>query len=217
MRKLTTMFVLIISFSMVFAGAVSAQEPATVDVAVTDENGVPVDIVCNGTNVTLAINVSANDMYMWNPDVEILVNPDTGLVFDANNAVMYFNGVEYTNDPNDPFFYWSDTLQAWEWWIGWEDSMYTGDEAQLFVPALVTDTGAITVTGDLYNQFDSEEWTLVDSDSDNFLSVPCRGCHHCHGGPCGETVPMQATGSPLAVAALGLLSIIGGAVYGKLR
>ncbi len=32
-----------------------------------------------------------------------------------------------------------------------------------------------------------------------------------------STVPMPATGSPLAIAAIGLLSIIGGTIYGKLR
>lgn len=216
MRKLTTIFLLMITFSMVFAGAVSAQEPTTVDVAVTDANGNPVDVACNGSDVTLEVNASTEED-LDVPFVNITVDPDTGLNFDADNAVMYFNGVEYANGPNNDFFYWSDYWQSWVWWIGWacEDLMEPNDFAQLYVPATVTDTGLITVNGDLgiwSEQMD--DYVIVNSDSYTFLSVVCTGYH---GEPSGETVPMQDTGSPLAMAALGLLSIIGGAAYGKFR
>ncbi|MCE5213304.1 MAG: hypothetical protein LLF83_01105 [Methanobacterium sp.] len=215
MKKIATILLLMITLGMVFSGAVSAQDPTTVDVAVTDDNGAPVDVACNGSDVTLAINVST-EVDLDSPYVNITVDPDTGLNIDADNAVMFFNGIKFTNDPLNPFFYWSDTSQSWIWWIGWLDDMDQNDFAQLFVPATVTDTGLITVNGDL-GVWDPQmgEYVIIDPDhSYTFLSVPC---HHCHGHPCGETVPMQATGSPLAVAALGLLSIIGGAVYGKLR
>ena len=210
MRKLATLFVLMITFSMVFAGAVSAQD---VETEVLDENGDPVDIACPGEEVVVTADV-ATDTYLWNPDVEITVDPETGLEFVPEEAVMIFNGVIYENDPNDPFFYWSDTYQAWEWWIGWVDSMDDNDYAQLFIPAIVTDIGPITVDASLWDQDpQTEEWFFLEEDSYTFLSVPCPP-------PCpvnGATVSMQATGSPLAVAALGLLSIIGGAVYGKIR
>lgn len=214
MRKQAAFIVILLTFGLLFAGAVSAQEPATVDVAVTDDTGTPVDVVCKGDNVTLEVNASANDEYVTSPDVEIIVSPDTGLVFDADNAVMFFNGIAYLNDPEDPFFYWSDTYQAWEWWIGWVDDMYPDDEAQLFVPAKVTDTGKITVVGDFYTyDYQTEDWVLMTYGQYSFYSVPCHHCHPCH----GATVPMQATGTPIALAALGLLGIIGGTLYGRLR
>ncbi|MCE5214934.1 MAG: hypothetical protein LLF83_09485 [Methanobacterium sp.] len=212
MRKLATLFLVIIAFGMVFAGAVSAQD---VETAVLDENGDPVDVACPGEEVVVTADVTT-DTNIWDPDVEITVDPETGLELDDANAVMIFNGVTYVNDPADPFFYWSDTYQAWEWWIGWVSSMDDNDYAQLFVPAVVTDVGPITVDAGLwdYNP-ETEVWFLLEEDSYTFLSVPCPPpCPH---PPCGATVPMQATGSPLAVAALGLLSIIGGAVYGKLQ
>jgi hypothetical protein len=87
------------------------------------------------------------------------------------------------------------------------------DNARLIVPALVTDIGIITVDADFFEGYpiQQQEPILLDSDSYSFLSVPCPT------PVSGATVPMQATGSPLAIAALGLLSIIGGAVYGKLQ
>jgi len=83
----------------------------------------------------------------------------------------------------------------------------------VYVPAMVTDVGPITVDAGLWTLEGPfpEGLVLLDTDSYTFLSVPCPP------PVSGATVPMQATGSPLAVAALGLLSIIGGAVYGKIR
>jgi hypothetical protein len=214
MRKLATMFVLMITFSMVFAGAVSAQEPATVDVTVLDENGNPVDVTCPGDVVVTLVNATANDEDIPDPYVDIAVDPENGIDFDPASAIMYYCGDKYTNDPNDPFFYWNEDLSTWEWWIGWavdDNDMYPGEDAQLFVGGIVKAVGPITVTGDFYAwPEESEDPILLDSDSYTFLSVPC---HHCQ----GATVPMQNTGAPLAALALGMLSIIGGAVYGKLR
>lgn len=213
MRKLATILVLMITFSMVFAGAVSAQDVETV---VLDENGDPVDIACPGEEVTVAADVTT-ETDLWGPIVEITVDPETGLEIDPTTAVMIYNGVTYTNEDGD-WFYWDDYLQSWNWLVAWYQPGYTtipGDEAELFVSALVTDLGPINVDAVLLG-IDNETMERIPLDEDNyeFLSVPCR---HCHGHGHGETVPMQATGSPLAVAALGLFSIIGGALYGKLR
>jgi len=210
MQKQAAFFVILLTFGLLFAGAVSAQEPATVDVAVTNEAGTPVNVTCPGQNVTVAVNASANDEYVFDPGVVISVDPDTGLKFSADDAVMIFNGVAYLNDPEDPFFYLDDEF-GWVWWIGWLDDMVPGDEAQLYLPAKVTDIGKITVTADFYTWPEEVEYPiLLDSDSYTFLSVPCHPCH-------GATVPMQATGTPIALAALGLLGIIGGTLYGRLR
>src|SRR5690606_36022825 len=120
MQKQAAFFVILLTFGLLFAGAVSAQEPATVDVAVTNEAGNPVNVTCPGQNVTVEINASANDEYVFDPAVIISVDPDTGLKLDADDAVMVFNGVAYLNDPEDPFFYLDDEF-GWVWWIGWLD------------------------------------------------------------------------------------------------
>ncbi|MCE5213378.1 MAG: hypothetical protein LLF83_01485 [Methanobacterium sp.] len=213
MRKIATIFLLIVAFGMVFSGVVSAQEVTT---TVIDENGNPATTVCNGDTVT--IDVVANntdDITLEDPFVNITALKNSSLVVNPTTAIMYYNGIPYTNDPNDPFFWWEPDW-GWVWWIGWavdDNAMYPGETAILDVTALVKETGAIKVTSDFYAWPEQvEDPILLDSDSYTFQSVPCRHCH-----PHGATVPMQATGAPLAVAALGLLSIIGGAVYGKLR
>ncbi len=212
MRKLATVFLLMITFGMVFAGAVSAQEPTTVDVIVVDENGDPVDVTCQGTDVAVIIDVST-EVTLYDPFVNVTVDPETGLEFDPEEAIMFFNGVEYTNENLD-FFYWGESWQSWIWWIGWVDNMDPNDVASFIVPAKVTALGPITVNGDLCAADPQlQEYVVINNDYYTFLSVPCRPPHPVN----GATVPMQNTGSPLAVAALGLLGIIGGAVYGKLK
>jgi len=218
MRKQATLFLLMITFSMIFAGAVSAQDVETV---VLDGNDDPVEIACPGENVTVAVDVNnTGELDIIDPYVAIYVDPKTGLDIDPSTAIMtyYFDdgtSETYPNDPLDPFFEWCDIHQTWEWWIGWaveDNAMWPDEAATLNVKGTVTDIGPITVTADLigWDEY-TEQDEILDSDSYTFLSVPCP--HPCH----GATVPMQATGSPLALAALGLLSIIGGAVYGKLQ
>jgi hypothetical protein len=222
MRKLATIFLLIVTFGMVFAGAVSAQETAgTVTTTVIDENGNPVTTVCNGDTVTidvLANNTGDTDIN-W-PFVNVTILKNSSLAVDPTTAVMtwfYDDGTSdtYTNNAANPFFYWSDAWQSWIWYIGWavdDNTMYPDEYAQLDVIAQVKETGAITVFSEFYNQPGAQQ-TLLDSDSYTFLSVPC---HHCHPHQQG-TVPMQNTGAPIAAAMLGIISIIGGTIYGKLR
>jgi hypothetical protein len=215
MRKLAALLILMITIGMVFVGAVSAQE---VETAVINEDGSPVDVTCPGDEVAVQVNASADDETIPEPWVAITVDPDTGLEFEVDDAVMFLNGEIFENiDPIfGGFFFWYEDGQVWAWNIGWVTEfgeMNPGDEAQLIAPAIVTDTGLITVDADFLElyPFQQQEPILLDSDSYTFLSLPCTP------QVTGETVPMQATGSPLAAAALGFLSIIGGAVYGKLR
>ena len=115
MRKIATILILIVSLGFVFAGAVSAQEPATVDVAVINEDLSPVDVTCPGDEVAVQVNASANDQTVIDPGVVIKVDPETGLQFEPEEAMMWDGTQWIQNDVNDPFFYWDDDFQCWVW------------------------------------------------------------------------------------------------------
>jgi hypothetical protein len=213
MRKIATILLLIVSIGFVFAGAVSAQEPATVDVTVVDDNGDPAVVTNPGDDVGIDVLVQANDEEVVNPYVNITVDPEDSLILDPENAAMTIDGVNwiYNDDPIfGGFFYWNAMDEQWVWVISQFGTMDPGDATELFIPAVVATTGEITVNADLIGGNEQRQFVILDSDSYTFLSVepiPVRGA----------TVPMQNTGAPLAALALGMLSIIGGAVYGKLR
>lgn len=209
MRNLATVSLLILSFCLIFAGAVAAAPD--VNVSVNDKNGNPVTVTNPGDEVNVTANATT-DVDLNDPAVLITVDPNSGLTFKEDKAVMNFDGDQYLNDPEDPFFYWSDEYQAWVWWIGWVyGDQLAGELVQLSVPAVVSDVGEITVNAD-YMKWDEQLDlpVLVATDSFTFLSVaePVTSA---------QTVPMQDTGTPISAAALGLLSIVGGMVYGKLR
>ncbi|MCE5213484.1 MAG: hypothetical protein LLF83_02040 [Methanobacterium sp.] len=216
MRKLATLFLLIVSLGLVFAGAVSAED-ATTDVTVVDENGDPVIISTPGDEVAAVVEVNSNDETLNIPWVEIIVDPDTGIEFNPEDAVMWdgtqFIDNDMTNYPMNAFFFYDTIGQVWVWDIAYAmgGNLPADTTVALIAPGIVGATGDIDVNADLW-QIEVREPVLVDSDSYTFLSVPPRPIPVN-----GATVPMQTTGAPLAVAALGLLSIIGGAVYGKLR
>lgn len=206
-RKLT-IILLLISFSLVFAGAAAAAPE--VDVSVVDENG-DVNVTSPGDEVNLTANATT-DEYLYDPVVLVSVDPESGLQFKEDEAVMIYDGDTFTNDPEDPFFFWSDEYESWVWWVGWLwGDQLPGEDAQLFLPATVRATGEITVNAQ-YLKWDVEP-ILLATDSYTFQSAEPGPVNPAN----GETVPMQDTGVPLAAAAIGLLSIIGGAVYGKFR
>jgi hypothetical protein len=213
MRRLATMFLLIVTFGMVFAGAVSAQEVTT---TVIDEDGNPATTVCNGDSVTIDIVAeNTGTTNITEPYVNLSVLKNSSLVIDPTTAVMTYtftNGstITYTNSATNPILYWSDYWQFWWWNILWVvPSMQPGESATLDVNALVKETGKITVTSNFY-QF---PFVLQDSSTYTFTSVPCHNCHPQQ----QRTVPMQNTGAPITVAMLGLLGIIGGTIYSRLR
>ena len=203
MRKIAALFVLMMTFSMVFAGAVSA---ADVEVNVVEEDLTPVEVTCPGDTVIIAVDADATEDIVIDGQVNITVEPETGLLVIPESAEMTYDGINWISnlDPILGGFFYEGPTGEWIWDVG----TLVDEQALLFVGAIVTDVGPITVNANFTDAYLQEE---LDFDSYTFLSVPCPP--PCH----GATVPMQATGSPLAVAALGLLSIIGGAVYGKLR
>lgn len=212
MHKHITLILLLVSLGIFLTGAVAAAPD--VNVSVVDENGAPVAVTNPGSEVNITLNATT-DEYLSDPAVLITLKPESGLEFKEDEAVMIYDGDTFTNDPEDPFFYWSDTFHAWIWWIGWlYGDQYPEEDAQLSVPATVSKLGEITVNAS-YMGWDLEldEPVLVAADSYTFLSAQSGPV----AVPDGKTIPMQDTGAPLGVAALGLLSIIGGALYGKLR
>lgn len=216
MRKLILLPLLIFFCSVIFAGAVSAQQDANVTVTVVDQNDDPVVVACPDDNVTADVVVEANDRTMRLPFVQVMVDPDTGLNFIPQDAMMW-DGTQFVqNNLLDPFFYWDPLAQAWIWNIEKVyGEMLPGDFTELLAPATVSDTGDITVDTVLFDNL--ERPTFIDEDSYTFLSIPCEP--NVAGEPQANaaTVPMQNTGAPIALAVLALLSIIGGITYGKLR
>jgi hypothetical protein len=216
MRKIATMFLLLVSIGLLFGGAVSAAE-GTVDVTVVDNTGTDVTTATTGQEVNVDVVATATTAVEY-PGVMINIDPATGIEFEVPKATMSTNGgapIVNGNDPKTQFFYWSDTWGAYVWAIGdVTGDMAAGDVQELVAPAIVTATGPITVNAGFYEwpQADPEP-TLMTSDSYTFTAVAAAG------GPkvCGKHVPMQETGTPVALAALGLLSIMGGVLYSRLR
>jgi hypothetical protein len=209
MRKIATFFLLLITFATVFTATASAQE---VETTVINEDGTLVDVTTPGDEVAIDVIASAEDSTIEEPAVILNIDPETGLELEPEDAMMW-DGIQYIqNDINDPFLYWDDEW-GWVWYIGYVFfDMTPGDETELIVPAIVTDVGPITVNADFYAwPITANIPILLDSDSYTFLSVS-PGPQPVN----GATVPMQATGTPLAVVALGLLTVIGGTVYSKL-
>lgn len=211
MRKLATNFLLMITFTMLFAGMVSAEDPS-VQVGI-------VGVVTPGNTVGVDVAAEANDEQVVNPMVTIKINPETSLVLDEQNALMSVNSVNWVvnSDPvSGGFLSWDAANKVWLWHIGQFGNLDPGDYAEIVIPALVTQTGQITVSADLMGfNSQSRQYDLLASAM--YTYNPEDSGQGRHPPYAGATVPMQPTGFPLAVAALGLLSIIGGAVYGKLR
>ncbi|MEW6011114.1 MAG: hypothetical protein CIT03_10260 [Methanobacterium sp.] len=215
MRKPAAIFLMAILLTLSLAGAVSAQE---VDVFVEDmETGELVDEACVGSEVL--VNVWAfNDgnETLEDPAVLVYVEPEMALLLNPDEAVADFNGNVFINDPFDPFFYWDDDFNSWVFWIGWYDEyMYPDDYAALFIPATVAQTGEITIWTEFFHWPEESEFPIFLSEAGyTFYGVECPPEPP---EPSAATVPMKKTGTPLAVAALGILSLIGGVAYSKLR
>jgi hypothetical protein len=218
MRKPAVLFLLIVSLGLIFGGAAFAVEP-TVNVTVLDENAVPVETAHPGDEVSVYVEASANNETIQEPRTLINIDPENGFTLDTEHAVMW-NGTQWISNNNTEqggFLTWSDQDGAWFWAImeGF-GPMQPGDMTQLIIPAEVTAVGNIT-TNVIFEDgileetpVPAEETFVPATDSYTFLSVGSEPVN-------AETVPMQSTGTPVAIAALGLLAIIGGSVYGRIR
>jgi hypothetical protein len=210
MRNQAILFILMVSVGMIFAGTASAA--LSVNVTVVQDNGTPVDVAQPGDDVGVMVVAATNNETLNHPAALIKTNPDDGLIYDVNNAMMSTDGINWIKN-NDPikFFGWSDQAESWVWAISQiTGPMFPGDVVQLFIPATVIDTGEITTNVIFEGGMDEEVTPAVNSFT--FLSVAPAPPIAAAG-----TVPMQDTGAPVAVAALGLLAVLGGTIYSRLR
>lgn len=228
MRKTATILLLILAFGMTLTGAVTAQD---VEVEVVDNNGEPVDVTSPGDEVTIEVDASAEDLYIPDPFVEINVDPESGLSINPATVTMIYiyddgSSDTYINDPLDPFFYPSSINESWIWWIGWaldDNTMWPDEQAQLIIPALVTDTGKIAVNSAFYQwPIEYSDPILMDFDRYTFESVgpgpgPCPPPEPCKPAASAKTVPMKDTGTCIGIFALSICTIISGLFIGKLR
>ena len=220
-KQKLAIFLLVVSMGLIFSGAATAQE---VDVNVTDDNDNLVTEATTGDEVN--VNVAAEntgDEEIDDPYVIISADPETNLEYKSDQATMEFDGNSYTNDPNDPFFYYVDGY-GWIWWIGWAtpgNDLDPDESATFSVPAIVKAAGTILVTADFYNEEEVGADTLLDSDSFAFqASDPATETELAAGEPTSvnaETVGMQETGTPLTGILMGILLIAGGTILPRIK
>lgn len=224
MLKPTTTFLLVISIGLFFAGAVSAAQ--TVDVGVVDGTGNQVTETSPGDQVVVGILVSANDATLNNDWVEI--PQSSGLKFQPENTLMRVGYTYVLNDLSNPFFYYDNTMKIWVWDFSKKiPVMQSGASTDLVAPATVT-SSKVNVKVELYkdiaNVADTDSYLIPqlttaapntdddkqeDNDAlqeDNDVSLTNT-----------QSVPMQTTGTPIALAVLGLLAMVGGSVYGRIK
>ncbi len=212
--KPTIVFLLILSLGLVFGGTVAAA--LTVNVNVVDVNGTPITVSHPGTQGGIDVVASTNNESVNDPQALITTKPDEGLVYDTANASMTTNGIDWISN-SDPvqggFLTWSDQDGAWFWAI----SSITGplepeNTVRLFIPVVVAAVGEIT-TDVIFEGgiLDDDTNPAPAEDSYTFLSTSENASAKT------VTVPMQNTGAPLALAALGLLGILGGTIYSRRR
>jgi len=219
MRKAITLLLVMISMGLTFAGVAFAQEESTVNVTVNDTSGNPVVIANPGQDVNTDVIVKAGDEGLLQGFVQVIVDPSTGIQFDPDDAMMTTTDLGIWVSNSDPIFggflFFNSATQMWIWDIGSVDSFVDpGDTAELVIPGVVGATGDITVVTNLFNNEgtrDDPSFELESTDSFTFLSVEPVVNNTT------TTVPMQDTGLPVALAMMGLLAVLGGTAYGKLR
>lgn len=221
MKKPATLIFLIISVGFLFAGAVTA-ENATVDLSVTNDMGYPITIAQNGQEVVINTVIVANEGTISNPYVAFNIDPDNGLQLETEQAIMWddaqqkWTSVNISND---------NTIHpgSWIWQIETStgNDLKTGDIIELLLPAIVKTSGDITVNADLYSGIGDPNDIIVNSESYPFMVA--LGSTESNSTPSDSstintnTIPMQNTGAPLTVAILGILSIVGGTIYSRLK
>lgn len=200
-----------------FGGTASAA--LTVNVTV-DHNGQPVKVAHPGNNDVLNVVAKTNNESIKDPQALIRTTPGKGLKYDVAKATMIVNGgkaISNSDPKHGGFFMWSDQDESWFWAI----SQITGSigpntTLKLSVPVTVNSTGKIT-TDAIFEGGIMDDDTNPDpaENSYTFVSRSNSGNNNANSNSDDNTIPMKDTGAPLALGALGLLSIVGGTIYSR--
>jgi hypothetical protein len=211
--KPATIFLLVISIALLFGGTASAALSVNVNVV---HDGTPIKVTHPGAHDSLSVVASSNNETLYGPQALITTKPGNGFVYDMSKATMSLNGkkaVSNTDPVYGNFFMWSDQDESWFWDISklTGDIMGPNNTVRLLVPVTVNKTGKIN-TDVIY------EGDILHDDTNPAPaegSVTVLSTNSNNNGTDPDTVPMQETGVPIVLAALGLVSIVGGTIYSR--
>jgi hypothetical protein len=211
----------------------------SVDVNILDPtDNTPITTALVGDEVNVEVIANAATQFVKDSYMIINFNPPTKLDFDPA-TVMMWNGISWiTNDPNNnPFFF--EENGAWTWKI--DGIMNPGDVFKLLILAIAAETGKVNVTAQWYGYLKCDpsdpnacflpELCDLGNDTSDPLTIEtgstAGGGDNGNGAAAGDgniatanaadTVPLQNTGTPLALAILALFAIVGGSIYGRLK
>lgn len=213
--KPATIFLLVVSIALLFGGTASAALSVNVNIV---HDGTPIKVTHPGAHDALNVVASTNNETVHGPQALITTKPDNGFVYDISKATMSVNGKKaiLNSDPvHGNFFMWSDQDESWFWDISklTGEIMGPNNTVRLLVPVAVNKTGKINtdvifegnILHDDTNPAPAEDsYTVLSANSDNNST-----------NTDDNTVPMQETGVPVVLAALGLVSIVGGTIYSR--
>lgn len=212
-KKTATFFLLIASIAILFGGTASAALSVNVTV---DHNGQPVKVSHPGNHDVVNVVAKTNNETIKNPQALILTTPAKGLKYNIARATMTVNGGKSISN-SDPklggFLVWSDQDGRWFWAI----SQITGSigpntTLKLSIPVIVNSTGKIT-TDAIFEGGILDDGPVPAENSYTFIST--TNSNGSTNSSTDNTIPMQDTGAPLALAALGVLSMVGGTIYSR--
>ena len=216
--KQLTIFLVIVSIAIMFGGTASAALSVNVTV---DHNGQPVKVAHPGNHDVLNVVAKTNNESIQNPQTLIKTTPGKGLKYDTSKALMIVNGgkaISNTDPKHGGFFVWSDQDESWFWAI----SQITGavgpnTTLKLIVPVTVNSTGKIS-TDAIFEGSIMDNGPMPAESAYTFTSTANNGGNNnANTNTDDNTIPMKDTGAPLALGALGLVSLIGGTLYSRRR
>ena len=217
-KKLATIFLLIASIALLFGGSASAA--LSVNVTAVHSDGTPIKVTQPGTHGFIKVLAKTNNETLKNPQTLISTKPINGLIYNIKDATMSVNGKKAISN-SDPklgnFLIWSDQDETWFWDISkiTGSSIGPNNSLKLLIPVKVNSTGKITTDAIFEGSIMDEDNPVPAEQSYTFLSTTKNPDHTVNAATTDNTIPMQKTGVPIALAALGLLSIVGGTIYSR--
>lgn len=216
MIKHVTVFLVIAAIAIMFGGTASAALSVNVTV---DHNGQPVKVAHPGNHDVVNVVAKTNNESIQNPQALIKTTPSKGLKYDVSKVTMSVNGgkaISNTDPKYGGFFLWSDQDGTWFWAI----SQITGPVGpnttlKLIIPVVVNSTGRIT-TDAIFEGSIMDNGPEPAENAYTFVSTTNNGGNNnANINTDDNTIPMKNTGAPLALGALGIISLIGGTLYSR--